>query len=97
MNLKEVVEQIAAQKVNSLMPSDMQTGTVVSADPLEVSIDVSATSLRASVLLLTDMVREKTITVAGETVEIVPKLAAGEKVLLLQVQHGQKYIILSRL
>jgi hypothetical protein len=82
MTLLDTIQEIVFRTVNGLQLTDMAVGEVTSADPLEVRLDVSQAALRGEVII---------------KVESVPDLVLGDKVLMLSVQHGQKYIILSRL
>lgn len=127
MQLSDVLHQIAQESLAASQPTDLCTGTVVSASPLEITIDTAMAPLRAPVLYLTSAVVEKKITalkhahiadsmqtsdaledvVCMENNVALPKdaqyitinraLQAGDKVLLLRVQRGQKFIVLSRI
>lgn len=146
MQLIDMMQQIAQQSQQASQPTELCTGTVVSASPLEITVDTTMAPLRAPVLYLTSAVVEKKITTLKHTHQIeelahshlyaqgqtqdalespvetepaleavvclengaaLPKdaqyitlnraLAAGDKVLLLRVQHGQKFIVLSRI
>nr|DAL37786.1 MAG TPA_asm: Protein of unknown function (DUF2577) [Caudoviricetes sp.] len=48
------------------------------------------------VVILTDNVMRKEVTVQGETVIINPGLNPGDKVLFLRANAGQNYIIISK-
>ena len=79
--------------------ADKATGTVESVSPLRVKIDSSIQSVPSAALLLTDTVRERVVPVQGGegTVTIREGLKEGDRVLMLKVQNGQQYIILSRI
>ena len=70
-----------------------------SVSPLRVKIDSSIQSVPSAALLLTDTVRERVVPVQGGegTVTIREGLKEGDRVLMLKVQNGQQYIILSRI
>ena len=87
------------QSIKAMKLADMATGTVLSGAPLSVQLDVSVTPIP-----LTDAVKPKSVTApvqGGEggtvTMIIQEALKAGDKVLMLRVMKGQKYVILSRL
>lgn len=146
MQLIDMMQQIAQQSQQASQPTELCTGTVVSASPLEITVDTTMAPLRATVLYLTSAVVEKKIATLKHTHEIkgmehfhlyeqgqthnalespvetepaletvvclengapLPAdaqyitlnraLRAGDKVLLLRVQHGQKFVVLSRI
>lgn len=151
MELIEVIQQITQNSMNAAQPCDLEVGTVVSAVPLQISINGQQAPLQAQVLYLTESVVEKKIPVLNhihhinslshrhsssetaltgsyptltslvsqgangdQTQDIIcyehgkalpvkdgyillnRALEEGDKVLLLRVQRGQKFIILSR-
>lgn len=165
MNLSETLYMMMQQNQRAGQPTDLRTGTVTSADPLEISINTAMAPLRREVLLLTESVVEKKIPVlthvhdtsgfahthqistlshshqySGGTTQsaltssyttqeglsqdtftsdqrlseitcyengqplpaeggyiiLNRALAVGDRVLLLRVQNGQRYIVLSR-
>lgn len=81
MTLLETIQKIVYDTIRGLQLTDAVFGTVTSASPLEVSMDVTQAVLRSEVLIVCD-------SVSG--------LMAGDKVLMLSVMHGQKFIVLSR-
>lgn len=97
--LAGVIQQMIQNTVSAMKPADMATGTVVCAAPLSVRISASMPPLPAAALVLTDTVRERTVPVQGGdgTVTVREGLRAGDKVLMLRVQGGNRYIILSKL
>ena len=127
MELIDAIYQMAQKTQQASQPTELCTGTVASASPLEITIDTAMAPLRAPVLYLTSAVVEKKITalkhnhiassmqttdaledvVCMENGVALPKdaqyitinraLKAGDRVLLLRVQHGQKFIVLSRI
>lgn len=108
MTLLDALQQINRQGMEAAQLTDMAVGTVTSANPLEVTLDVHQAPLKAEVLVLTDAVRGDSgdgffqevngllCAVWGQS-SSGSSLTVGEKVLLLAVRHGQRYIILSRL
>ena len=83
MELRDVINQMIAQHMKSEQLTDLEFGTVTGVSSLEISIDAAMAPLQAGVLLLTEQV-----STSG--------LEVGDKVMLLRVLHGQKYIVLSR-
>ena len=107
MTLLEAVTQVVEKSNAAAQLTDIAVGTVTSASPLTITIDATQTPLQASVLLLTETVTERRTTAlkhkhteeepdALDNVLLQRGLAAGDKVLLLRVQHGQRYVVLSR-
>lgn len=105
LELSGVIQQIIQNTVEAMKMADKVTGTVESVSPLRIKVDASMQSIPASALILTDTVKERIVHVkncqeCGEctgTVTIREGLKAGEKVLMLRVQGGQQYIVLSRI
>lgn len=146
MELIEVMQQII-QDTNKGKTTDLQIGTVDSANPLAITVDTMMAPLQAGVLYLTEAVIEKKIPIlehkheiktlshthttpdgaTGAALEgtyetelallqadivctehgtVLPvkdgyiilnrALEAGDRVLLMRVQNGQKFIVLSR-
>ena len=98
--LMGVLQQIAQNTMKAMKPTEKATGTVISAAPLSVQSDITMQPIPASALVLTDSVIERTVPVvggAGGTVKVQEGLKAGDKVLMLRVQHGNQYIILSKI
>lgn len=93
MTLLETIQTLVMQVLNGAQLTEMKTGTVTSINPLEITLDVAQAPLREEVLILTETVKAKSV---GQ-IPINVGLAVGQKVLLLAVQHGQKFIVLSRL
>lgn len=145
MTLKDVLNTMMQENQAAGQPTDLKIGTVISAHPLEISINPQMAPLQKGVLYLTENVIEKKIpvlthshTISGlshahtasgtptstnlketyatsETLNIVcyengtalpvkdgfvilnRGLSPGDQVLLLRVQQGQKFVVLSRL
>ena len=111
MELIDALQQVAQSSIKASKPTDLVTGTVVSVSPLEISINTAMAPLRSQVLSLTANVVEKTVSglpdsVCVENGETLPKsgsmvtinrgLETGDRVLLLRVNNGGKYLVLSR-
>lgn len=108
-DLYSMLKQIVADQLGSYGLTDYRIGTVVQASPLRLQLD-DQDFVGESFLLLTEAVKYKALDLkhshqAGEIrtdeqlmepVIVNPGLAVGDKVLLLKVARGQKFIILSK-
>ncbi len=94
-----VIQQIVQNTIQAMKPADMATGTVISASPLSVQPDIHMPPLPEKALILTDTVRERIVDVQGGDGRVVVRegLRSGDKVLMLRVQNGQRYLILSKI
>ena len=95
-----VIQQIVQNVIQAMNLTDKATGTVLSIDPLSVQVDMNMPPLPDAAILLTDAVKERVAPVQGGeggTVVVAEGLKPGDKVLMLRVQRGQQYIILSRI
>lgn len=78
-----VIQQIVQNTIEAMKLTDKATGTVLSASPISIQTDVTMQTIPAAALLMTDAVRGR--------------LTAGDQVLMLRVQKGNQYIILSKI
>lgn len=83
MELRDIINQMIAQHLKSEQLTDLRFGTVTSVSPLKISINTAMADLDASILLVTEQVSTSL-------------LKNGDRVMLLRVLHGQKYIVLSK-
>ena len=112
MTLLDALQQINRQGMDAAQLTDMCVGTVVAVNPLEIEMDVHQAPLTGDVLVLTDAVRGGgggesffadvngilcAVWGQSSTSSATSDLTVGEKVLMLSVRHGQKFIVLSRL
>ena len=99
-NLNEVLKQLSLETYQSTMPSGIYFGTVISASPLKISVEQKMT-LTSKQLVLTSLVQDYSVdmTVSGNTksYKVHLGLKAGEKVMLIRVQGGQRFIVLDRI
>lgn len=84
MELRDVIQLIVQNALQSAQLCDVCFGTVVSVDPLKVQIDPAMQPLEAQSLLLTEDVVER-------------GLAVQDKLILLRVNSGSQFLVLSRL
>ena len=83
----------------AMKPTELAFGTVVSVGPLSILVDNTAEPKPEAGLILTDSVVARSAQVqggSGGTAVINPGLAAGDRVIMLRVQRGQRYIVLSK-
>lgn len=95
-----VIQQIVKNYVDAIKMTDKATGTVTKTSPLTIQTDTSLPPISGNALILTSNVIERIVTVqggAGGTVTVTEGLKAGDKVLLLRVQKGQQFIVLSKI
>ncbi len=95
-----VIQQIVKNYVDAIKMTDKATGTVTKTSPLTIQTDTSLPPISGNALILTSNVIERIVTVqggAGGTVTVTEGLKIGDKVLLLRVQKGQQFIILSKI
>lgn len=112
MTLLDALQKINSDQLAAAQLTDMAVGTVETVSPLSIRLDVHQASIKEDLLILTETVTgggggDRYFTeVDGELCVIWGQsasgssgsgLVVGEKVLLLSVQHGQKFIVLSRL
>ena len=88
-NLTNLIQQIASNAIESSMPCGIFFGVVTSAEPLEINVEQKM-ALGREHLILTSLV-------SYISDDISLNLRKNEKVMLLRVQGGQKFIVLDRL
>lgn len=95
-----VIQEIVKTCVNAMKLTEKATGTVTSANPLTVKIDTNLPPLSGSALILTSAVIERVAPVeggSGGTVTVQDGLKVGDRVLMLRVQRGNQFVILSKI
>ena len=92
-HLIRMIKQAAVEAVNAQKPFAFAVGKVRSVDPLEIELNQKIT-LTAQMLYLTSAVRE--FEENNPYTEDL-SLRAGERVMLLRCDGGQKFIVLDRL
>lgn len=81
MTLIDMIHKIVQETVSAMQMTEYVPGTVVSASPLEISINPAMAPLKPIVLIMTSGVGA---------------LEQGDRVTLLRVARGQKFIVLSK-
>ena len=103
IEILRIVKKAAVEAVQATKPMAHTLGTVEQINPLSVRINQKLI-LSAEHLILTDAVRDFTVTVTNEDnvlhshtrYTVHQALSVGETILLLRCDGGQKYIILGR-
>lgn len=97
--LAGAIQQLSNNTLGASQPTSILFGTVESATPLKVRIEQKLI-LEESFLILTRNVKDYNVemTVDGirRTYTIHNALQAGERVILIRQQGGQKYVVLDR-
>lgn len=97
--LIDVLQRIMQDNQQAQKPADVAMGRVVSVSPLYIQVESTMQAIPAVALILTSAVAAKTATVQGGeggTVVINEGLAEGDRVVMLRVSEGQRYIVLSK-
>jgi|SRR5690606_4590312 len=89
------IRQAALTAVEAAAPVAVMFGTVTRADPLEVNVDQRFT-LDADFLIVPESLTRYVLNIGGVEYVIRPGFQAGDRVVLLRVQGGQKYLILNK-
>lgn len=84
MELRDVIQLIVQNALQSAQLCDVCFGTVVSVNPFKVQIDPVMQPLEAQSLILTEDVMER-------------GLSLEDKLIMLRVNSGSQFLILSRL
>ena len=97
--LIDVLNMIAQDNAKANKPADIAYGTVSSISPLTVKLDDTMLPIPDVALVLTENVKSRSAKVqggGGGTVVSNEGLAVGDKVVMLRVSRGNRYIILSK-
>lgn len=94
--LIDVLNMIVQDNTKANKQTDIVYGTVSSIAPLTVKLDDTMLPVPDVALVLTENVKSRSEGGGGGTVVINEGLAVGDKVVMLRVSHGSRYIILSR-
>lgn len=95
----QIIKQAAVEAVEKNNPMRIMYGTVVSESPVSVKIDQKFTVTSAFLILTHNVSDYKTkIKIDGEEKEIEVKngLKNGDRVMLMQEQGGQQFIVLDK-
>lgn len=89
------IQEIITNRLETMKLTDYAHGEVTSISPLRIKIDQKL-ELPESVIILTSNVIEKKITINTQEITINEGLKINDKVILLRVEKGQKFIVLSK-
>lgn len=102
-DLIDVLNMISQNNQAAQKPADIAFGTVTSISPISIQVDGSMQSIPAAAIILTSAVVERIVDVDGVsedmphlTVKVTEGLSAGDKVVMLRVSKGNRYIVLSK-
>ncbi len=113
MSMIQIIKQAAIEAVNQSSPMSVAYGIVTKISPLEINVDQRMNISSSMILLTSNVITKEIEFEIEDTTEetnlhiheykgkkkcaVLNGLKVGEKVLLLRVQGGQKYIVLDRL
>lgn len=110
MDLISSVQLVVQNLLKNASLTDLSMGTVTTLSPLTITVESSRLPIPSGALLLTQSVIEKKIVssspciengkplpIDGEYAVVNKGLNVGDKVLMLRVSSGQRYIVLSRI
>lgn len=102
-DLIDVLNMISQNNQAAQKPADIAFGTVTSISPISIQVEGSMQSIPAAAIVLTSAVVERIVDVDGVsedmphlTVKVTEGLSAGDKVVMLRVSKGNRYIVLSK-
>ena len=97
-NLIQIIKKAAVEAVEASNPTKVLYGTVINSTPA-IKIDQKFT-ITKEFIVLTNNVKRHNVNVVIEqepkTITIDNSLRVGDKVILIQEQGGQKYIVLDK-
>ena len=98
-NLLGVIQEIVQENQKAMKPTEVAFGTVTAVSPISILVDGTSQPKPEAGLILTESVIPKTVPVqggSGGTVVVNKGLAVGDKVVMLRVSRGNRYIVLSK-
>mgnify|MGYP000628933987 FL=1 len=97
-NLLGVMQEIMQENQKAMKPTEVAFGTVATVSPLSLLVDGTSQPKSEAGLILTEAVIPKTVQVqgGGGMVVVNKGLAVGDKVVMLRVSRGNRYIVLSK-
>jgi hypothetical protein len=98
-NMVELIKQAAVEAVNEAKPTSIVFGEVKSIDPLQIAIDQKLI-LTSDQLILTNNVRDYDVQMTVDSqlkiFTVHNALILGDRVMMIQVQGGQKFIVIEK-
>lgn len=98
MNMIQIIKKAAVEAVEASNPTRIMYGTVVNSTPA-IKIDQKFTITKEFIVLTNNVKKHNVnVTIDGEqkTITIDNGLKVGDKVVMMQEQGGQRYIILDK-
>ena len=97
-NLLGVMQEIMQENQKAMKPTEVAFGTVATVSPLSILVDGTSQPTSEAGLILTEAVIPTTVQVqgGGGMVVVNKGLAVGDKVVMLRVSRGNRYIVLSK-
>ena len=97
-NLLGVMQEIMQENQKAMKPTEVAFGTVATVSPLSILVDGTSQPKSEAGLILTEAVIPNTVQVqgGGGLVVVNKGLAVGDKVVMLRVSRGNRYIVLSK-
>lgn len=89
------IKQAAMEAIEASKPVAVMTGTVTKTSPLEVNVDQRFT-LDADFLIVPESLTRYTLMIGSTEYVVRSGLQAGDRVILLRVQGGQKYLVVDK-
>lgn len=101
VELVKLLKKTAVDATDATKPANVCFGVVESVNPLRINVEQKMTLGGAQLVVcrnVTDYVVSITTSLSGrKEITLHNALAAGEKVILLRQQGGQKYVVLDRI
>ena len=97
--LLRIIKKAALEAVESAKPCAVAVGTVVCAEPLAIQISSTLTLPKRHILLSGSVCKYKAElhTADGKNTMVIDNSPeVGEKVILLRIQGGQKYLVVDK-
>ncbi|WP_025026331.1 DUF2577 domain-containing protein [Caldalkalibacillus mannanilyticus] len=91
----QAIKQAAMDALEASNPVAILFGTITKNHPLEVNVDQRFT-LTEDFLILTEATKEVKVNIGGTEYTLREGIKSGDKVLLLRMQGGQKFLLLDR-
>lgn len=95
MIMIDAIKRAATEAVNAAGPVLVQLGIVEKINPLVVLVD-NRLSLTEDFLIVPETLSEQKISIGIQEYVIRKPLATGDKLLLIRMQGGQRYVIMDR-
>ena len=99
-DLLKLIKKTSIEAMNASKPANMVFGTVISISPLKIKIDQKLILTSAQLVLSKQVTNHRLSVTLDEqlkTITVDNALKVGEKVIIMQVSGGQKYIVIDRI